>query len=215
MIQDGLFISNRAEITGTIVSDFTFGHEIYGEGFYNFFIEVPRLSQVSDILPITISERLLDKPSLPMGTVVHIDGQIRSYNNYLENTRRNKLILTVFTRELQILEDDGAKMPNSVYLNGFICKPPVYRSTPFGREISDILLAVNRSYNKSDYIPLIAWGRNARFCGKLAVGDNMEIWGRMQSRKYQKKYDDGQVEEKTAFEISVSKIDYAVNPPQE
>lgn len=208
MQPEGLLTNNRAEVIGTVTTEFTFGHEVYGEGFYNFDLEVPRLSETKDILPVTVSERLIDKSVLPVGTVVQIAGQIRSYNNLIENSRRNRLVLTLFARELEVLAEIPRKNPNNVYLNGFICKPPVYRATPFGREITDVLIAVNRSYNKSDYIPCIAWGRNARFAGKLAVGDNMEIWGRMQSRNYQKKYEDGTVNERTAYEISISKIEF-------
>ncbi len=209
MSQEGLLLNNKAEIIGTIESGLVFGHEVYGEGFYNFNIKVPRLSDVSDSLPATVSERLIDKEMFKPGATVYIIGQIRSYNNYLESDRRNKLVLTLFIREITFLDKPAQKNPNNIYLNGFICKPPVYRQTPFGREITDILVAVNRSYNKSDYIPCIAWGRNARFAQKLPVGENLEIWGRMQSRNYQKKQENDTVIEKTAYEISISKIDIA------
>ena len=208
MQHDRIFANNKAEVSGEIATALKFSHEVYGEGFYNFSLEVPRLSDALDILPVTVSERLIDKEMLLVGTPVRIAGQIRSYNNFLEGDKRNKLVLTLFAREIETLTEPIGKNPNSVYLNGFICKNPVYRSTPFGREIADILFAVNRSYNKSDYIPCIAWGRNARFAGKLSVGDNMELWGRMQSRNYQKKYEDGTVEERTAYEISISQIEY-------
>jgi primosomal replication protein N len=207
MPQESLPTNNSASIVGKIVSGFTFSHEVYGEGFFNFNAEVLRLSETSDVLPITISERLLDGNRYEEGSVVHITGQIRSYNNYVEIDRKNKLILTVFARDIEIVDSDLNLNPNEIILNGFICKSPVYRTTPFGREIADLLLAVNRSYNKSDYIPCIAWGRNARFAGRLKVGDNIRIYGRMQSRAYQKKKDDGQILEKTAYEVSISKID--------
>ncbi len=215
MQQENLLVNNKVCVIGKIISEFVFSHEVYGEGFYNFSLEVPRLSQITDILPVTISERLIDKRNFPIGTDVSIIGQIRSYNNFLETDKRNKLVLTLFTREIEILEEASNKNPNEIYLNGYVCKLPVYRATPFGREITDILLAVNRSYNKSDYIPCIAWGRNARFAGKLNVGDNIEVFGRMQSRQYQKKYEDGKVEEKTAYEISISKIEIAKNSSEE
>lgn len=207
MQQENILVNNHISIVGKINSDFVYSHEVYGEGFYQFDVEIFRLSQTSDILPVTISERLIDRTQLPMGSLVHIVGQIRSYNNYVESDRKNKLILTIFTRDIELLEDVEHINPNDAYLNGFICKPVVYRTTPFGREISDILLAVNRSYNKSDYIPCIAWGRNARFSGKLQVGDHIRIWGRMQSRLYQKKYENGNVIDKIAYEVSISKIE--------
>ena len=204
-------INNHIGIAGRVCSDFEFSHELYGEGFYRFDVEIYRLSEASDILPVTISERIINMSGVNVGTWIYIIGQIRSYNNYVEVDRRNKLVLTVFARDIEILEGGEEQQlainPNDVHLNGFICKAPIYRTTPFGREIADILLAVNRSYNKSDYIPCIAWGRNARYAGKLAVGSNIRIWGRMQSRLYQKRYENGEVLEKTAYEVSISKIE--------
>lgn len=205
---DSTFENNNVSLTGVIVEECKFSHEVYGEGFYIFNIEVSRLSDNADILPITVSERLIDKDLLEIGTHVAIKGQLRSYNNYTE--RKNRLVLTVFARDIEILEEKIQQNPNEIFLNGFICKPPVYRTTPFGREISDILVAVNRAYNKSDYIPCIAWGRNARFAGNLKVGDNILLWGRVQSRKYQKKTEDN-VEEKVAYEVSISKIELNKN----
>ncbi|MCL2398484.1 MAG: single-stranded DNA-binding protein [Defluviitaleaceae bacterium] len=208
-------ISNHIGVAGRVHSDFEFSHEVYGEGFYKFDVEIYRLSSVSDILPVTISERIIDTSSISIGAWIYITGQIRSYNSYVEADRRNRLVLTVFARDVELLESGQDPLekselnPNDVYLNGFICKPPIYRTTPFGREIADILLAVNRSYNKSDYIPCIAWGRNARYAGKLVVGSNIKVWGRMQSRPYQKRFESGEVLEKTAYEVSVSKIDYS------
>ncbi|MDR3239752.1 MAG: single-stranded DNA-binding protein [Clostridiales bacterium] len=207
MPQENLPLNNSASIVGRIASGFTFSHEVYGEGFFTFFAEVLRLSETSDILPVTISERLLEADHFEEGTLVHITGQIRSYNNYVEVDKKNKLVLTVFARDIESLENDVNLNPNEIILNGFICKAPVYRTTPFGREIADLLLAVNRSYNKSDYIPCIAWGRNARFAGRLKIGDRICIYGRMQSRGYQKKKDDGQILEKIAYEVSIAKIE--------
>lgn len=203
--------NNVVEVMGKVVSEVTFSHEIYGEGFYSFDIETSRLSENADILPVTISERLIDKELLTIGTAVDIKGQLRSYNNY--NNKKNKLVLTVFVREIEIVDSQMELNPNQIYLNGFICKPPVYRVTPFGREIADVLVAVNRAYKKSDYIPCIAWGRNAKFAAKLAIGDNIKIWGRIQSRKYQKKNGD-EVEEKVAYEVSISKIDTTQSEPE-
>lgn len=211
-------INNHIGIAGRVHSDFEFSHEVYGEGFYHFEVEVYRLSDVSDILPVTISERIVDMANLQIGSWVYIAGQIRSYNNYVEADKRNRLILTLFARDIEVLadaEEADDLNPNDVFLNGYICKPPIYRTTPFGREIADILLAVNRSYNKSDYIPCIAWGRNARFAGKLTVGSNIRVWGRMQSRAYQKRYENGDVIEKTAYEVSVSKVESSLEDPDD
>jgi len=199
--------NNSVTIAGKIISNVEFSHEVYGEGFYSFILEVPRLSSRSDKIPVTISERLAGRENLKLNTYVQIDGQFRSYNNYSESGG-NKLILTVFAREIAFIDTDARiKNPNQIYLNGYICKPPVYRTTPFGREITDILLAVNRPYNKSDYIPCIAWGRNARYCGTLKVGDNLKIWGRIQSRDYQKKLPTGEVLNKVAYEVSITKLE--------
>ncbi len=198
--------NNMATISGKVVSNVEFSHEVYGEGFYYFMLDVPRLSESSDRIPVTISERLASKDKLEIGTVIEVEGQFRSYNSY--NNEGNRLLLTVFARDITFLEDEKKiKNPNQIYLNGFICKKPIYRTTPFGREITDILLAVNRPYNKSDYIPCIAWGRNARFSERLTVGDNIKIWGRIQSRSYQKKLESGEILTKVAYEVSVSKME--------
>lgn len=198
--------SNQIVIGGRISSEFTFSHEVHGEGFYRCDVEVIRLSGQADILPITVSERIIVRDLMRLDAYIRISGQIRSYNSYIEADRRNKLVLTVFARDITPFSPDEP-CPNDVMLNGFLCKPPVYRTTPFGREIADMLLAVNRSYNKSDYIPCIAWGRNARFAGKLNVGENIKLFGRMQSRIYHKKQEDESLVEKTAYEVSVGKIE--------
>ena len=199
--------NNFIDIGGRITSEFTFSHEIYGEGFYRFDVEVDRLSGAGDILPVTVSERIVDRETMVMGQAVRINGQIRSYNSYVEADKRNKLVLTIFARDIELMANVADDNPNDVYLDGYLCKPAIYRTTPFGREISDLLVAVNRSYNKSDYIPCIAWGRNARYAGKLTVGDRVRLWGRMQSRQYQKRFESGEVLEKTAYEVSVSKLE--------
>jgi primosomal replication protein N len=205
-LADNILENNVVYIAGKVVGEMEFSHEVYGEGFYRFLIEVPRLSKCSDIIPVTISERLLEKDGILTGKYIEIDGQFRSYNNYSESG--NRLILTVFAREYRYLEcENDIKNPNRIYLNGYLCKNPIYRSTPLGREIADILLAVNRPYNKSDYIPCIAWGRNARFSERLQIGDNLKVWGRIQSRQYQKKYENGKTVTKTAYEVSVSKME--------
>lgn len=195
--------NNRVSLSGTISEECTFSHVVYGEGFYIFKMDVRRLSDNDDILPVTVSERLIDVNSLKKGMYVNVKGQLRSYNHYSGN--KNRLILTAFAREIS-LDEESLQNPNEIFLNGFVCKKPIYRITPFGREITDLLIAVNRSYGKSDYIPCIAWGRNAKFAGSLEIGTNIELWGRIQSRTYQKRLDDDRVEERTAYEVSISKI---------
>ncbi len=198
--------NNQIRLAGTVVSDKTFSHEVYGEGFYSFDLEVPRLSDTSDIIPVIVSERLLSGFDFYVGQKVVIDGQYRSYNNMVNE--KNKLVLTVFVKEIRLqVEEDQNQNSNEIILNGFICKKPIYRTTPFGREIADILLAVNRAYNKSDYIPCIAWGRNARFCQNLEVGQSVKVFGRIQSRQYEKKLEDGSSEIRRAYEVSVSKME--------
>ncbi|MDO5556572.1 MAG: single-stranded DNA-binding protein [Clostridia bacterium] len=203
--------NNYLVLVGKIISDKTFSHEIYGESFYLFNLEIPRLSGIEDIIPITISERLIANFDLEIGKKVVVEGQFRSYNSY-EN-EKNRLVLTVFAKDImdyneeQQIEEPKEKVSNEVVLNGYICKKPIYRQTPFGREISDILLAVNRAYNKSDYIPCIAWGRNARFCKNIEIGTEVKIIGRVQSRTYEKKFDDGKVEQRVAYEVSIGSLE--------
>ena len=194
--------NNRVFLMGEIVSEATFSHEVYGEGFYEFYAKVMRLSGQADILPVTISERLIEGNHLHVGATLCALGQFRSYNK-LEGGR-SRLMLTVFVRE--ILSAAPASNPNSIVLSGYICKPPVYRTTPFNREIADLLVAVNRAYNKSDYIPCIAWGRNARFVQNLKVGDRIALSGRIQSREYIKRLSETQSVTMTAYEVSVSKL---------
>lgn len=200
--------NNHLILVGKIVSEKSYSHEIYGEKFYVFNLEVVRLSSTVDIIPITISERLLTDLDIEIGKHVTIEGQFRSYNNY-EN-ERNRLVLTVFAKEIRETEnadEDKKEVTNEVVLVGYICKKPIYRQTPFDREIADILLAVNRAYNKSDYIPSIAWGRNARFCQNLEVGTEVKISGRVQSRNYEKKLADGSTETRIAYEVSIASME--------
>lgn len=198
--------NNRLILVGKVASEKRYSHEIYGEKFYVFNLEVVRLSSTVDIIPITVSERLLTSISLDMGNMIKVEGQFRSYNNY--QNEKNRLILTVFAKEIiEVSEEDKEETSNEVTLIGYICKKPIYRQTPFGREIADILLAVNRAYNKSDYIPCIAWGRNARFCQNIEVGTEVKLIGRVQSRMYEKKYEDGSVEERVAYEVSIASLE--------
>ncbi len=199
--------NNNVSISGKIVTIPEFSHEVYGEGFYIVYLQVPRLSETYDNIPVMFSERLMKPEDVVLGIFLSVEGQFRSYNNFNSNSG-HKLMLTVFAREIIVNpEEVNHKNPNLISLNGFVCRKPMYRTTPFGREIADILLAVNRAYNKSDYIPCIAWGRNARFAGSFEVGDNIRLWGRIQSRVYQKKLSEEEVEERVAYEISVSKME--------
>jgi len=204
--------NNQLVLVGKVTSDKRISHEIYGEKFYIFDLSVPRLSGNADLIPITISERLLLEEDLSVGKNIIIEGQFRSYNSY-EN-EKNKLVLTVFAKEIKFAENQEEDFKptkentsNEVILDGFICKKPIYRKTPFGREIADILLAVNRAYNKSDYIPCIAWGRNARFCENIEVGTEVKVLGRIQSRNYEKKHEDGTVEQRIAYEVSLGSLE--------
>ena len=215
--------NNYLTLVGKVTGEKKFSHEIYGERFYIFNLSIPRLSGNSDIIPITVSERLIKEDTLQEGKKLLIKGQFRSYNSY-EN-EKNRLILTVFAKDIiekkkknEEEETDFIKkdtITNEVVLVGYICKKPIYRQTPFGREISDLLLAVNRAYNKSDYIPCIAWGRNARFCQNLEVGSQVKVVGRVQSRTYEKKHEDGSVETRVAYEVSVGSLEVIEeNEPQ-
>ncbi|MFI3163521.1 MAG: single-stranded DNA-binding protein [Bacillota bacterium] len=193
--------NNQVYIRGEIKSMPIYSHEVYGEGFYEMDFSVERLSGQCDIVPVTISERLLSEVNVEIGEVLTIFGQFRSYNKL--SSGKSKLVLTVFARN--ILENDFSKNPNVIALSGYICKPTIFRTTPFAREIADILVAVNRSFGKSDYIPAIAWGRNARFAQSLEVGSQLSVIGRIQSRQYTKKTETTE-ETRTAFEISISRI---------
>ncbi len=198
--------NNKVTISGIVASEPEFSHEVYEEMFYTFSLDTPRLSDAKDVIKITISEKFLVGDGIKLGDNVKIDGQFRSYNNF--SSVGNRLILTVFVKDIEKLDEaEPIENSNSICLDGYICKQPVYRTTPFGREIADILLAVNRSYNKSDYIPCIAWGRNAKYAETLNIGDNVIIKGRIQSRDYQKKLSETEFEQKTAYEISVSKLE--------
>lgn len=203
---DKLFENNQVTMIGEIVSEFEFSHEVYGEGFYLVDISVSRLSDSVDYIPLMVSERLVDVTQSYIGETISVSGQFRSYNRHEE--KKNRLILSVFVRELEFVDEieDDIKS-NQIYLDGYICKEPIYRKTPLGREIADLLVAVNRSYGKSDYIPCICWGRNARYASAFEVGEHVQIIGRIQSRIYIKKLSDTLTEERTAYEVSVSKLE--------
>ena len=205
---DKMFDNNQVTIAGEIMGGFTFSHDVFGEGFYMMDIAVGRLSDSKDIIPVMVSDRLMDVKQDYTGAYVVIDGQFRSYNRQEES--RTRLVLSVFSREIQILEElSGEVHPNYIFLDGYVCKPPIYRKTPLGREICDLLLAVNRPYGKSDYIPCICWGRNARFAEGFQVGEHIQLSGRIQSREYQKKISETEFEKRTAYEVSVGRVEYS------
>ena len=204
---DKIIENNQVSIMGRIDAPFTFSHQVFGEGFYMTQLLVKRLSDCEDSIPVMISERLLDVNQDYQGEYIEVHGQFRSYNRHED--KRNRLVLSVFAREVSFVEElDDSITVNQIFLDGFICKPPVYRKTPLGREIADLLLAVNRPYGKSDYIPCICWGRNARYASAFAVGGHVLIWGRIQSREYVKKISEEETEKRIAYEVSVSKLEY-------
>lgn len=196
--------NNIVEIEGEIIKNFEFSHEVFGEGFYSTVVSVERQSHYFDHIPILVSERLVDVSADWTGQFVFLSGEFRSFN--MPNNGKSKIILSLFVKELEC-QEDPANFSNFIALNGYVCKPPIYRKTPLGRDIAELLLAVNRGYGKSDYIPCICWGRNARFASTFEVGTYLELEGRVQSRDYTKALEDGTTEVRTAFEVSVSKME--------
>ena len=204
---DKIIENNQVSIMGKIDTGFTFSHQVFGEGFYTMEILVRRLSDSEDRIPVMVSERLLDVTQDYTGEYIESQGQFRSYNRHEE--KHNRLVLSVFAREVSFVEEETDKAKtNQIFLDGYICKAPVYRKTPLGREIADMLIAVNRPYGKSDYIPCICWGRNARFAAGFEVGGHVQIWGRIQSREYVKKLEGEEAQKRVAYEVSVSKLEY-------
>ena len=206
LMSEKVIENNRVSVIGEILSEFTFSHEVFGEGFYMTELSVNRLSEQADVIPLMVSERLIDVTKDMRGQIIEASGQFRSYNRH--EGIKNRLLLSVFVREIEFLDafDDCTKT-NQIFLDGYVCKPPVYRKTPLGREIADILIAVNRPYGKSDYIPCIAWGRNARYASGFEVGERIRVWGRVQSREYTKKLDEIESVKRIAYEVSVSKLE--------
>lgn len=201
---DCLMTNNVVYLTGRVAEEPKYSHQVFGEGFYETKVEVERLSGLVDVIPVTVSERLLGEGDFEEGKYVSVSGQFRSYNKIADG--KSRLMLTVFVRETN---EELPPNTNKIELIGYVCKPPVYRTTPFKREIADVLIAVNRAYNKSDYIPCIAWGRNARFAEKLVVGDKVGLSGRIQSREYRKTDENGVESVRVAYEISVNRLSYA------
>ena len=206
-MSDKIIENNQVTIMGKVATEFSFSHEVFGEGFYMVELLVKRLSNSCDRIPVMISERLIDVTQDCRGEYLMVSGQFRSYNRHEET--KNRLVLSVFVREISFMEEepDGTKT-NSIWLDGYICKEPIYRKTPLGREIADLLLAVNRPYGKSDYIPCICWGRNARFAGNLEIGSRIQLIGRIQSREYQKRVSENELIRRVAYEVSVNKLEF-------
>ena len=199
-----VFDNNKVSICGEIVSGFTYSHDVFGECFYLFDLKVNRLSDAADVIPVMVSERIIKVDVDYVGKIARISGQFRSYNKH--DGTRNRLVLSVFAREVNFIDEVYCD-ENDIFLDGYVCKPPIYRKTPLGREIADLLLAVNRPYGKSDYIPCILWGRNARFAESFEVGERIKVWGRIQSRDYQKRITDDEFEKRVAYEVSVGKVE--------
>ena len=207
---DKVLENNQVSIVGEIVSDFSYSHEVYGEGFFVVEVAVNRLSNYADYIPLMVSERLIDTTQSYSGEKIHVTGHFRSYNRHEET--KNRLILSVFVRELEFVDEymeneDEERKSNYITLDGYVCKAPVYRKTPLGRDIADLLVAVNRSYGKSDYIPCICWGRNARYATTFEIGSHVSVIGRIQSREYVKKLSEDEAERRIAYEVSVCKIE--------
>lgn len=203
---DNLVKNNKLIVAGKIISEPVFNHEVFGEKFYIINLEVNRLSTLSDVLPMMISDRLIEFSQLPVGQYIKIKGELRSFNKH--EHKQNRLLLSLFVREIKLIEETEEIQPNYICIDGYICKPPLFRVTPRGREITDVLIAVNRSYNKSDYIPCICWGRNARYVGRLPIGSRVKMWGRIQSREYSKKIDENNTLHRVVYEVSVNKLEH-------
>ena len=206
---DRIINKNQAELCGVISKAAEFSHESYGEKFYRIIVSVPRKSGYEDEIPVLVSDHLCKPNLLREGQCLSIKGQFRSFDKHDED--KNRLILSVFALVIDLLGEikllgEDISYKNKIELTGFICKEPTYRATPYEREISDVLLAVNRSYGKSDFIPCICWERNALFASDLAVGTQVELTGRIQSRKFEKRISDDEYEERIAYEVSVSTI---------
>lgn len=202
---ENLFENNQVTLVGEVVTDFQFSHEVFGEGFYTFEVAIERSSGFVDYIPVMVSERLIDINTNILGNLVCVSGQYRSYNK--QNECGSKLVLSVFAIEMEVLDSMDYERVNQIFLDGYVCKPPTYRKTPLGREITELIIAVNRGYGKSDYIPCVVWGRNARFSSTFDIGTEVKLQGRVQSRPYEKKISDTEVEERIAYEVSVSKIE--------
>lgn len=197
--------NNVITLTGTVETEAEYSHSVLEERFFSFMLRVPRLSENEDLLPVTVSERQLDTQLIKTGNKIKVKGQLRSYNKYTQT--KTRLILTVFAKGIASALPEDEDNPNEIFINGFICKPPIYRRTPFGREITDLIIAVNRAFNRSDYIPAIAWGKNAVYSENLEVGSNVMLWGRLQSRNYNKRISEEKTEVRTAYELSITKIE--------
>lgn len=199
-----LIENNKVRIVGEIAGQFEYSHEVFGENFYIGQLKVERTSGILDFIPIMVSDRMVDVSADWNGIFVEVEGSFRSYNK--KDEEKIKLLLSVFVRDFNQLEN-ASYNDNDVELDGYICKETICRKTPLGREIADLLVAINRPYGKSDYIPCIAWGRNAVYSSELEVGTRIKLCGRIQSREYTKRISETETEMRTAYEVSVSKLE--------
>lgn len=193
--------NNKVFIQGEVDSVPEYDHSVKDEEFYSFNLKVSRLSGQCDIIPVTIAKKMCIMAGLNVGMEISISGQFRSFNKL--DGEKSRLILRVFAKEIGEYKEDLDN--NIIELSGYICKPVIYRVTPLNREICDVLLAVNRSNNKSDYIPCIAWGTNAQIVSGLDVPEKLKIVGRIQSREYNKSIG-LEVVTKRAYEVSIAKL---------
>ena len=192
---------NRALLCGTVAGEPVLSHENHGVSYDVFPLSVPRLSGAEDRLNVVAARPLLTDCPLAPGDRVEVQSEVRSFNN--RTGPGSRLVITLFARSLSPTRAEPA---NCLELSGVLCKPPILRRTPLGREICDLMLAVNRKYGRADYLPCIAWGTLAQRCGGLHVGDGVKLEGRLQSRSYQKVVD-GVTQDRTAFEVSVMHLE--------
>ena len=199
--------NNHVTVAGIILEPFSFSHELHGEKFYSTRLSIERLSNQTDIIPVMFPERLIDVTQNYIGRYAEVSGQLRSHN--LHNASKSKLLLFVFAREAAFFDERcDIIYKNQVHLSGYVSKPALYRKTPLKKEISNVLLAVNRPHLKADYIPCILWGSNALLAKSLQTGEHIVVRGRIQSREYTKTTEDGN-ETKTTYELSVATLEQA------
>lgn len=201
--EDKRYLSNSYECCGTVASAPKLDHVVRDEEFYSFNVVTARNSGAYDTVPVVMSKCIIDDENIKYGSRVHFKGQIRTYNKERH--------LMVYAYAMEVIKDDNANDINKFEGDGFICKDTVYRETPNGRQICDIMIAVNRCYGKSDYMPCIAWGRNAVRSGKFEVSDHVLVEGRFQSRGYHKVTDTGETVKKIAYEVSLSSIEQLID----
>lgn len=192
---------NRALLRGTAAAEPVLSHETHGVVYETFPLAVRRLSGSEDRVNVLVPRALLEQRPVTEGMELEVEGEVRSFNN--KSRQGSRLVITLYAKDLR---SGGGEHDNRLALAGVLCKPPVLRRTPLGREICDLMLAVNRRYGRADYLPCIAWGGLARYCGALEVGDGVRLEGRLQSRSYTK-VQDGISQERTAYEVSIMHLE--------